>query len=168
MTAWAFPDAVAGATPLVLLQGGELRNLPDLWQMFLGVRGGALGETSALALLTGGAYLLIRRVISWHAPAAFLSTVFLLTLILGKQPLYQLMSGGLLLGAFFMATDYSTTPITNSGRLIFGAGCGFITVLIRVWGNYPEGVSFSILMMNILTPYISAFTRPRPLGGAKT
>ncbi|MDR1131039.1 MAG: RnfABCDGE type electron transport complex subunit D [Oscillospiraceae bacterium] len=167
MTAWVIPDAVSGATPLAVLKGGDLQNLPGLLQMLLGVRGGCLGETGALALLAGGAYLLIRRVISWHTPAAFAGTVLLLTFLLGKQPVYQLMSGGLLLGAFFMATDYSTTPMTNSGRLIFGVGCGLITVLIRVWGNYPEGVSFSILMMNILTPYIARFTRQRPLGGAK-
>jgi electron transport complex protein RnfD len=167
MTTWVFPDAVSSATTLSILKGEASGSLPALKDMFLGLRGGSLGETSALALLIGGAYLLIRRVISWHTPVAFVGTVFILTLLLGKQPEYQLMSGGLLLGAFFMATDYSTTPSTNFGRLIFGIGCGLITVLIRVWGNYPEGVSFSILLMNILTPYISKLTRPRPLGGAK-
>ncbi len=167
MTTWVFPDAVSSATTLSILKGETSGSLPALMDMFLGLRGGSLGETSALALLIGGAYLLIRRVISWHTPLAFVGTVFILTLLLGKQPEYQLMSGGLLLGAFFMATDYSTTPSTNSGRLIFGIGCGLITVLIRVWGNYPEGVSFSILLMNIVTPYISKLTRPRPLGGAK-
>lgn len=167
ITTWVFPDAVSSATTLSILKGEGSGSLPALMDMFLGLRGGSLGETSALALLIGGAYLLIRRVISWHTPVAFVGTVFILTLLLGKQPEYQLMSGGLLLGAFFMATDYSTTPSTNSGRLIFGIGCGLITVLIRVWGNYPEGVSFSILLMNILTPYISKLTRPRPLGGAK-
>ena len=177
MTTWVFPDAVSGATALPdavssattlsVLKGEGTGSLPGLLDMFLGVRGGCLGETSALALLIGGAYLLIRRVISWHTPAAFVGTVFLLTLLLGKQPEYQVLSGGLLLGALFMATDYSTTPSTNSGRVIFGIGCGLITVLIRVWGNYPEGVSFSILLMNILTPYISKLTRPKPLGGAK-
>lgn len=165
MTTWVFPDAVSGATPLVILKGEAAQALPSLLDMFLGVRGGCLGETSALALLLGGAYLLIRKVISWQAPVGFVGTVFVLTLLLGEQPVYQLMSGGLLLGAFFMATDYATTPNTNLGRLIFGIGCGLITVLIRVWGNYPEGVSFSILLMNILTPYIQKHTLPKPLGG---
>ena len=119
----------------------------------------------ALALLLGGAYLLIRRVISWHTPAAFIGTVALMSLICGKDPLYQILSGGLILGAFFMATDYATTPPTKLGKLIFGIGCGLITILIRFWGNLPEGVSFSILLMNIFTPYISKLTRMKPLTG---
>ena len=169
MTTWVIPDAVSSATPLVLLKGAEgSGTLPSITNMILGVRGGCLGETSAIALVIGGIYLLIRRVISWHTPLAFIGTVFLLTLLLGKQPEYQLLSGGLLIGAFFMATDYSTTPNTNWGRIIFGVGCGLITVLIRVWGNYPEGVSFSILLMNILTPYISKATRKKPFGGIET
>ena len=175
MTTWAIPnaisgatDVVSGATPLVLLKGTEgSGTLPSITNMILGVRGGCLGETSAIALVIGGIYLLVRRVISWHTPVAFIGTVLLLTLLLGKQPEYQLLSGGLLIGAFFMATDYSTTPNTDWGRIIFGVGCGLITVLIRVWGNYPEGVSFSILLMNILTPYISKATRKKPLGGVE-
>ena len=174
MTTWAIPgsalfgaDAVTGATPLVSLKGESENALPSLWNMFLGFQGGCLGETSEAALLLGGIYLLVRRVISWHTPVAFIGTVFLLTLLLGKQPEYQILSGGLMIGAFFMATDYSTTPNTNWGRIIFGVGCGLITVLIRVWGNYPEGVSFSILLMNIFTPYISKQTRRKPLGGVK-
>lgn len=169
MTAWVIPgaaDAVSGATPLVLLKGIEGGGtLPSITQMLLGLRGGCLGETSAVALLLGGTYLLARRVISWHTPVAFIGTVFLLTLVLGRQPVYQMLSGGLLIGAFFMATDYATTPNTDWGRIIFGVGCGLITVLIRVWGSYPEGVSFSILLMNILTPYISKATRKKPFGG---
>lgn len=175
MTAWVFPavpgaaasDAVSGATPLVILKGIADQPLPALRDMVLGFRAGSLGETSAVALVLGGLYLLVRRVISWHTPVAFIGTVMLLTLVLDQQPVYQLLSGGLLLGAFFMATDYSTTPTTSLGRFIFGVGCGLITVLIRVWGNYPEGVSFSILLMNILTPYISKFTRKKPFGGVK-
>ena len=168
MTTWVIPDAVSGATPLVLLKGTEGSGaLPAISNMLLGVRGGCLGETSAISLVIGGVYLLVRRVISWHTPVAFIGTVFLLTLLLGKQPEYQLLSGGLLIGAFFMATDYSTTPNTDWGRIIFGVGCGLITVLIRVWGNYPEGVSFSILLMNILTPYISKATRKKPFGGVE-
>ncbi|NCC68811.1 MAG: RnfABCDGE type electron transport complex subunit D, partial [Clostridia bacterium] len=158
MTTWVIPgaaDAVSSATPLVILKGAEGGGtLPAISDMLLGIRGGCLGETSAIALAIGGIYLLLRRVISWHTPVAFIGTVFVLTLLLGQQPVYQLLSGGLLLGAIFMATDYATTPSTDWGRIIFGVGCGLITVLIRVWGNYPEGVSFSILLMNIVTPYI--------------
>lgn len=164
-------DAVSGATPLVILKGFEGGGtLPGLTNMLIGLRGGSLGETSAIALILGGAYLLIRRVISWHTPLAFIGTVFLFTLLVGGSlefSTYQMLSGGLLLGAFFMATDYSTTPSTAWGRIIFGVGCGLITVIIRVWGNYPEGVSFSILLMNIFTPYISKATRKKPLGGVK-
>ncbi|MEA4896225.1 MAG: RnfABCDGE type electron transport complex subunit D [Oscillospiraceae bacterium] len=174
MTSWVIPgaaDAVSSATPLAILKGMEGGGtLPSLTNMLLGVRGGCLGETSAAALLLGGAYLLVRRVITWHTPVAFIGTVFLFTLILKgdiNYSVYQVLSGGLMIGAFFMATDYSTTPNTDWGRIIFGLGCGLITVLIRVWGNYPEGVSFSILLMNILTPYISKATRKKPLGGVR-
>jgi len=174
MTAWVIPgvaDTVSGATPLVILKGAEEGGtLPTITNMLLGLRGGCLGETSAIALILGGAYLLIRRVISWHTPVAFIGTVFLFTLLVKgdvNYSVYQVLSGGLLLGALFMATDYSTTPSTDWGRIIFGVGCGLITVLIRVWGNYPEGVSFSILLMNILAPYISKATRKKPLGGVK-
>ncbi len=171
MTTWVIPDAVSSATTLVTLKGVEGGGaLPSITNMILGVRGGCLGETSAIALVIGGIYLLIRRVISWHTPVAFIGTVFLFTLLVGgslERSIYQVLSGGLMIGAFFMATDYSTTPNTNWGRIIFGVGCGLITVLIRVWGSYPEGVSFSILLMNILTPYISNFTRKKPLGGVE-
>ena len=161
-------DAVTAATPLALLGSeGAAGELPTLAQMFLGARGGSLGETSCLALLLGGAYLIYRRVITWHTPAAFIGTVLVLTALLGRQPLYQVMAGGLFIGAFFMATDYTTSPPTPKGKLIFGLGCGLITVLIRVWGNYPEGVSFSILLMNILNPYICDWTRTKPFGGVQ-
>ena len=159
-------DAVTAATPLAVIAGGE-GELPSLLQMFLGARGGSMGETSCLALLIGGAYLIYRRVITWHTPAAFIGTVLVLTALLGQQPLYQVMAGGLFIGAFFMATDYTTSPPTPAGKLIFGLGCGLITVLIRVWGNYPEGVSFSILLMNILNPYICDWTRTKPFGGVQ-
>lgn len=169
MTSWAVPafaDATSAATPLAVIAGGE-GQLPSLLQMFLGARGGSMGETSCLALLLGGIYLIYRRVISWHTPVAFMGTVLVLTALLGEQPLYQVMAGGLFLGAIFMATDYTTSPPTPAGKLIFGVGCGLITVLIRVWGNYPEGVSFSILLMNILNPYISDWTRTKPFGGVQ-
>ena len=161
-------DAVTAATPLAILSAeGAAGELPSLLQMFLGARGGSMGETSCLALLIGGVYLIARKVISWHTPVAFIGTVLVLTALLGQQPLYQVMAGGLFIGAFFMATDYTTSPPTPAGKLIFGVGCGLITVLIRVWGNYPEGVSFSILLMNILNPYISGWTKTKPFGGVQ-
>jgi len=169
MTTWVIPpDMVSGATPLALLKKGETAALPMLLDMFLGVRGGCLGETSVLALLLGGCYLMIRRVISWHIPVTFIATVFALTALLGREPVYQVMSGGLVLGAFFMATDYVTSPQTNWGRVIFAFGAGCLTVLIRAYGSYPEGVSYSILLMNILVPYINKATLRRAFGGAKT
>ncbi|MBE6547111.1 MAG: RnfABCDGE type electron transport complex subunit D [Ruminococcaceae bacterium] len=158
-------DAVSSATPLASMAAGE--PLPSLLDLFLGRHGGSLGETCALAILLGGVYLLCRRVITWHTPVVFIGTVFVFTWLLGEDPLVHILTGGLMLGAFFMATDYSTTPSTKWGKVIFGVGCGLITVLIRVFGNYPEGVSFAILFMNILTPYISKWTRRKPFGGVK-
>lgn len=167
MTTWAdpnFADAVSGATPLAQLAAGESVSIGSL---FLGSVGGSIGETSALALLIGGLYLIVRRVISWHTPVAFIATVFVLSLVKGGFAfgLAEIFAGGLFLGAIFMATDYSTTPSTKSGQLVFGVGCGLITCLIRFFGSYPEGVSFSILLMNIITPYISKWTASKPLGG---
>ena len=164
MTTWVFPDAISTATPLAMISKGNLDGLPSYLQMFLGYRGGCLGETCTLALLLGGVYLLVKRVISWHTPVAFIGTVAVMSLVCGKDVLYQLMAGGLMIGALFMATDYSSTPPTKWGKVIFGIGCGLITVLIRFWGNFPEGVSFSILIMNILTPYITKLTRSKPFG----
>ena len=138
---------------------------PELWTLLLGNHGGCIGETCALALLLGGAYLLIRGVITWQTPVCFVGTVFVLSLILGQDAVRQILSGGLLLGAFFMATDYVTTPQTCWGRALFGIGAGLLTCLIRFYGSYAEGVSFAILFMNILTPYLSKWTRSKPLGG---
>ena len=169
MTSWVVPnlvDAVSSSTPLAILKAGE-GELPSLLEMFLGARGGSMGETSCLALLIGGIYLIARKVITWHTPVAFIGTVVVFSALLGQEPLYQMMAGGLFIGAFFMATDYTTSPPTPAGKLIFGFGCGLITVAIRVWGNYPEGVSFSILLMNILNPYICKWTQPKPLGGVE-
>ena len=163
MTAWVFPDAVSSATPLAMMANGES---VDYLTLLLGNHGGCLGETSALALLIGFAYLLIRGVISWHTPVCFVGTVFVMSLILGQDAVGQILSGGLMLGAIFMATDYSTTPSTNWGRVLFGIGAGLLTVLIRFYGAYAEGVSFAILFMNILTPYLSKWTETKPFGGA--
>ena len=162
MTAWVFPDAVSTATPLAMMANGESVNYLTL---FLGNHGGCIGETSTLALLIGFAYLLFRQVISWHTPVCFVGTVFVLSLILGQDAVGQILSGGLMLGAIFMATDYSTTPSTNWGRVLFGVGAGLLTVLIRFYGAYAEGVSFAILFMNILTPYLSKWTQTKPFGG---
>jgi len=168
MTTWVSPvDGVTGATPLALIQRGDVEALPGYWHMFVGIRGGSLGETSNLALLVGGIYLLIRRVISWHAPVAFIAVVFVLAFLLGQEPVHQLFGGGLFLGAIFMATDYVTTPQTNLGRFVFGVGAGLLTVLFRFYSSYPEGVSFAILLMNILTPYVNKWTMSKSLGGVK-
>ncbi|MBQ9134336.1 MAG: RnfABCDGE type electron transport complex subunit D [Clostridia bacterium] len=162
----AFPvDAVAGATPLVELAAG---NSPSLLDLFLGNTGGAIGETCTLALLIGGIYLLVRRVISWHLPVAFIGTVFLFTLApVGfdfTSALAWTLSGGLFIGAIFMATDYVTSPATPLGMFVFGVLAGVLTVVIRFYGNYPEGVSFAILFMNILTPFIDKWTARKPFG----
>ena len=162
------PELVSGATPLELL--GTNKDLPSLIDMFLGLRGGAIGETCAIALLLGFIYLVIRKIINFEIPLIFVGTVFLLYLIFDASfvgATYGILSGGLLLGAIFMATDYVTTPITRTGKMIFAFGCGLITFLIRYFGSYPEGVSYAILVMNILSPYIEKLTAPRALGGAK-
>ena len=169
---------VTSSTPLSYLNGGvaglenglSTEKLPDLLDMFLGNCSGAIGEVSALALLIGFVYLVVRRVIHFETPLVYIGTVFLGALIITGSPLvalYHVLAGGLLIGAIFMATDYVTTPITRSGKMIFCVGAGLITVLIRFYGSYPEGVSFSILLMNILSPYIEKWTAPRALGGKK-
>ncbi len=174
MTAWTKPlsyleqsGAVTTATPLAMSD----EELPGLLDMLLGIRGGSLGETCALALIIGGVYLMIRKIISPAIPLSFIGTVAVVMLIAGKGDLefvaYQLLSGGLILGAFFMATDYATSPINLKGRIIFGIGCGLITSLIRIFGSLPEGVSFSILIMNIFVPHIEHLTTPKPFGTLK-
>lgn len=169
MTIWAEPfyykqvDLITGATPLDMIAQGSTE-LPSMLDMFLGIRGGSLGETCALTLILGGIYLCIRRVISPVTPIAFVGTVALLSLIGGDSVGYQVLAGGLLIGAIFMATDYATTPMNNKGKLIFGLGCGIITYLIRKFANSPEGVSYAILLMNIVTPYIEKLTRSKPFG----
>lgn len=157
-------DAIASATPLARMAADA--ETPSLLQMFLGVKSTcAMGEVSALALLIGGCYLVFRRVISPVTPLCYIGTVFVLTGLLGADPVRQILAGGLMLGAIFMATDYTTSPATTKGKVIFALGCGIITVLIRLYGGYPEGVSFAILLMNILTPQIDKLTMKKPLGG---
>ena len=165
----AVVELVSSATPLELLaQGSE--NAPSLMELFLGLHGGAIGETCCLALLLGFAWLLFRRVISWHVPVIFVGTVFVLYLVFTgsfQLALAESLAGGLFIGAIFMATDYVTSPITRKGKMVFALGCGLVTFIIRYFCAYPEGVSFSILAMNILTPYIEKFTANTPLGGSK-
>jgi len=158
-------DGVSSATPLNLMAKGEA--LPGLTTLLLGQHGGCLGEVCSLALIIGGVYLIVRRVISWHIPVAYLVTVAVCALLAGQNPLEHLLTGGLLLGAIFMATDYSTSPMTEAGKLVYGVIIGLLTFAIRLWGSYPEGVSFAILLGNILTPHIDKLTRHRPLGVAK-
>lgn len=162
------PDTVSSATPLSqLAAGGESLSALNL---FLGNYGGAIGETCKIAILVGFLYLVFRKVIRWEIPTVFVLTVYLLSLIVTNDPvgaLLYVLSGGVFFGAVFMATDYVTSPITNMGRVIFAFGCGLLTVLIRFFGTYPEGVSFAILIMNILSPYIERWTQKRPLGGKK-
>lgn len=169
MTQAAFPvDATAGATPLA-----NTAELPDLLTLFTGYYGGAIGETCTAALLLGGIYLLVRRVITWQNPTFFIATVFVFSLFMeGFDPIRALsmvMCGGVVIGAIFMATDYTTSPPTPWGKVIFGIGCGLITCLIRYFGNLPEGVSYAILFMNILNPYIMVWTKRKVFGagGAK-
>lgn len=154
-------DAVTSATPLANNANGISTSYLDL---FLGTTGGCLGETCALALLLGGIYLVARRIIHPAIPVCFIGTVFVLSWVLGQDPLFHILSGGVLLGAIFMATDYTTSPMTTAGKVIFGIGCGIITVLIRLYANLPEGVSFSIILMNILVPHIERLTMPKPFG----
>lgn len=171
MTVQAYPtivDTVAGATPLPSIAGG---NVPDMMDLFLGLTGGAIGETCALALLIGFVYLLVRRVITWHIPVTFIGSVFVLSFLMEGFDVMKaaalVLSGGLLIGAIFMATDYVTSPSTAKGKIVFGVGAGLLTFLIRYFGVYPEGVSFAILFMNILTPYIDALTAHKVFGGRK-
>lgn len=162
----------ATATPLAELNKGVegLETAPSMMDLFLGIHGGAIGETCAVALLVGFIYLVVRRVIKWYVPVSFVATVFLCYLVFTGDATYalaQVLAGGLILGAVFMATDYVTTPDTGLGRVIFCIGCGLLTFAIRQFGSYPEGVSISILTMNLFTPFIETWTTKKTLGGIK-
>lgn len=175
-------DGITSATPMETMKSlgaasGPAANqlmaqLPSLWDMFTGNIAGCLGETSALALLVGAAYLLYKGHIDWCIPGTYIGTVFVLTGVFGAYsgngvivyPLYHVLGGGLILGAFFMATDWVTTPITKQGKIVFGLGCGILTVVIRIWGGYPEGVCYSILLMNCATPLIDRYIKPKVYG----
>lgn len=172
MTTWRWPagatlplegfSAITTATPLALskYQGFAV----DYGRLFWGNVAGSLGETSAFAILLGAAYLIVRRRIDLRIPLCYLGTVFLLTVLWGQDPIFHLLAGGLMLGSFFMATDYVTTPVTARGRIMFGIGCGLLTVLIRLFGGYPEGVNYSILLMNAASPLLERWTMPRRRG----
>ncbi len=183
MARWTVPfsngwsaDAVTSATPMAVLSnvsGGDLSSvsLPSLTQMLIGYHGGSMGEVCSIALIAGGLYLMLRRVISPAIPLTFIGTVALCSFAAGKGNaefmLYEILGGGLLLGAFFMATDYTTSPINLKGKIIFGIGCGLITSVIRIFGSLPEGVSFSIILMNIFVPHIEHLTTAKPFGEVK-
>ncbi|HJV78713.1 MAG TPA: RnfABCDGE type electron transport complex subunit D [Paludibacter sp.] len=170
----AYLDAITAATPLAILKG-QFSEIPSTLNLFLGNMGGSMGEVSALALLIGFAYLLLRKIITWHIPISILFTVFVFTAILHyvnpeayiATPVFHLLTGGLMLGSIFMATDYVTSPMTPRGMLIYGVGIGLITVIIRVYGAYPEGVSFAILIMNAFTPLINKYIKPKRFGEVK-
>lgn len=167
MTTWVTTgtaSAVSGATPLAILKGSAAGELPSVMDMFIGNIGGCIGEVSAALLIVGGLYLIWRGVISWRIPVVYIGTVFILTFAFGQDPTQYVFAGGLMLGAIFMATDYSSSPITNKGQIIYAVGCGLLTAVIRVFGGYPEGVSYSILLMNVAAPLIDKFTRPRVYG----
>ncbi|MCL2099454.1 MAG: RnfABCDGE type electron transport complex subunit D [Oscillospiraceae bacterium] len=167
------PDASAGATPLAYLKEGMPPGSLGILDMFLGQHAGSIGEVSALLLLAGGIYLIIRKVITWHIPLSFIGVVALISFLFPRSAdhiefaLSQVLTGGLILGAVFMASDYSTSPVNGTGKLIFGAGCGLITIFIRYFGVYPEGVSFAIMIMNFFVWYIDKITKPVRFGGGK-
>lgn len=173
MTAWVTPgaDAVATATPLGIIKEGTGDVLPSLMDVLVGNVAGCIGETSVILLVLGGLYLLYKGVIDIKIPAVYIGTVAVLTLIFGKGDftgmIYQVCAGGLMIGAFFMATDYASSPCTPKGQIIFAFGCGLLTTIIRFFGGYPEGVSYSILIMNVAAPLIEKYTSPRVFGGAK-
>lgn len=172
-----FADAYSGATPLGAAKAGLVDFASfDIAGMFTGAMGGSFGEISALALLLGFVYLLMRRVISWHIPVAVISTIIAFSAIYGateggelvwQMPLFHILSGGALLGAIFMATDYVTSPMTTKGMIIYGIGIGVITMCIRLWGAYPEGMSFAILIMNSTVPLINKYVKPKRFGAVK-
>lgn len=194
MTRWEV-DGVSGATPLMVIKeavttlgtedaivSGVTKSgvvealitqgeIPELFRAFIGSIGGSLGETSALALLLGGIYLIARKVISWRIPVSFIGTTAIMVFLFGgfdiTTVMYHLFTGGLFIGAFFMATDYSSSPNSKSGQIIMGIGCGLLTALIRLYGSYPEGVSFAILIMNLFVPLIDRYTIPKAFGEVK-
>lgn len=171
MSGWVDPatDAITSATPLAIIKGTAEGQLPSLIDMLLGRIPGVLGETSAILLIIGGVYLIYRGVIKWIIPVVYIGTVAVIAVLFGDGSvvLYHIFGGGLILGAFFMATDYVTSPVTDKGKIIYAISLGVLTMIIRKFGGYPEGVSYSILIMNIVTPLIDKYVSPKLFGGAK-
>ncbi len=158
-------DAVSGATPLALIKEGAVDSLPAVKNLLFGIRGGCLGETCAIALIIGFVYLVVRRVITPTIPLVYVATIALMSVVLGYDPIYMILTGGVLLGGIFMLTDYSTSPATEWGKVVFALGAGIITMLIRnSSGGYPEGVSFAILLMNIICPHLNKIGAKKPFG----
>jgi len=174
MTSWTFPpDSVTGATYLAVVKENPsfVPEFSDYMALLFGKVGGCLGETSAVALFIGGIYLLVRRIINWRIPVSYIGSFALFAFIFGRTGffisenlLFEVLNGGLIMGAFFMATDYATSPITPNGKIVMGIGCGFLTVFIRFFGGYPEGVSYAIIIMNLFVPLIDKYVRPRVYG----
>ena len=168
MTTWALPlKTVTGATPLAIVKLHLNQPLPSYFDLFVGKVGGSIGETSALLLLVGAAFLFYKKILTWYIPASFLVSLMMFSRLFGRDPIFEVLAGGVVLGAFFMATDMVTSPQLPLGELIFGFGCGLITAIIRKWGGYPEGVCYSILLMNAVTPIIDRYTRTLPFGVQK-
>ena len=166
MTTWTI-DGVSGATPLALIKAGALEQLPSIQNVMMGSVAGCIGETSAVALAIGFAILVYKELINWEIPAIYIMVVFIFQSVFGRPAMYEIFAGGLFLGSIFMATDYTTSPMTKQGQRIFAIGCGLLTGIIRTWGGYPEGVSYSILIMNITVPLIDRACQPRVFGEAK-
>jgi electron transport complex protein RnfD len=164
MTQWTTPDGVTHATALGMVKEGLTTGLPTYRELFIGRVGGCIGETSAVAILIGGLFMAFRKIIRIEIPIVYIGGVYLLSALVGRDPLFEILAGGVMLGGFFMITDMVTTPVTYKGGLLFAAGCAIITVAIRNWGGYPEGVCYSILIMNAFTPLIDTYTAPRRLG----
>lgn len=165
MAVWLLPDGVTGATPLGMLKLEGIKT--GYAQLFIGNIGGTIGETSAIAILIGAAFLFYKKIIDWRIPTTYIGAVFVFALLFGQDTLFHILAGGLLIGAFFMATDYVTSPITKNGKLIFGIGLGFLTIIIRLYSGLAEGVMYSILLMNSVVPLIDRFTKPKPFGFIK-
>lgn len=171
MTTWTV-QGISGATPLATMKAGSIAGMPSFWNMMAGNMGGCIGETSSILLIIGGAYLVWEEVIPARIPLTYILSTAILSALFhhggNTFPLHEIFTGGLLLGAIFMATDYTTSPMTEEGQYIYAAGCAILTALIRTWGGYPEGVSFSILIMNVAVPLIDKYTEPRVLGAPKS
>ncbi|MCL1990209.1 MAG: RnfABCDGE type electron transport complex subunit D [Defluviitaleaceae bacterium] len=157
-------DAIGQATPMVYQAAGMYEIVPSYWALFLGFRFGTIGETSKVALLIGGLYLMYKRVITWHIPITYIGSVFVLAFLFGQDPLFSILTGGIFLGGFFMATDYATSPMTKRGKIIFAVGIAVITMGIRLFGVFYDGIAFGIITMNLLVPFIEKITKPKALG----